>query len=299
MWLKTIRAYLVVLALTICQQAFAKPVIFPVLIAGEVTYSVQSGTPSIKLQTGVKLTPDNIISIPEGGYVALLQNNTNLVECDKPGEHSVSEILRTGKRNAIPLLNKYYLPLYKKLSGSVKSDTSANNSYSADQDQVVIDFPADTYLIDSAVTISWHPGRFAGNYLIEILNSGGTVIYSSAAADTTISFQLDKLQIKPESMFQIIIRNLNIPGAVSVPVTLVRYNQKQTAKIVHELSGLLKHPQINSPVNQLALAQYYEKYRLINRAHQCFQTLYSRFQNNPGYRGILSAFREEHFIATP
>lgn len=281
---------------------FAQPAPLTVLcVSGAASQTSISAHSTIPLKAGHKIPANASISVGHASYVALTSSNASLIELNKEGTYPVKSLIKK-KLATLNLLQKYISLATKELlkkRGDKIPEAETGSDGSHNPCTVFIDFPGDSYLLDSAVQFAWHSNKRCFNYTVKLLNEDNLPLLNETTVDTFLMVNLIKAGLDYEKPARFYISSSTDANIVSEVVYLIRYNNLKGESIRKELRTLLSEANADSPIHCTAISLYLESKKLIADAYHYLLKAAALLPGDKPMQKTVFDFRERHFVFQP
>ncbi|MBI2417658.1 MAG: hypothetical protein HYV28_07100 [Ignavibacteriales bacterium] len=257
---------------------------------------------TIPLKAGQKIPAKATITVGKASYVALISTNGGLIELNKEGTYPVNSLFKKKKPATKNLLQKYITLVTKELmkkgrSKDPETETGSDNSHYPST--IYIDFPGDSYILDSTVQFAWYSNKRCFNYTVKLFDEDDLPLFKESTIDTFITVNLIKAGLGNEKPARLYISSSTDANIVSEVVYLIQYNNLKGESIGKELRALLSEANEESPIHCAAISLYLESKKLIAKAYHYLLKAAALLPGDKSIQNIVFDFRERHFIVTP
>ncbi|MGE5498135.1 MAG: hypothetical protein ACM3Q2_08700, partial [Syntrophothermus sp.] len=213
------------------------------------------------ITTGSRLYQGDRIKLDSGGYLGLCCTNGRTVELNSPGIFEAGELSKklAAENNSITkkwteyilneMVTKNRTKEMKTLAGVVRHSLAYIDK----------DFPASTYVGGRSVEFRWFPAEEATSYIFEIMNPEGRTILMGGTPDTSITVDLEALDLVPGICYSWYVSDGGNEAAVSDTgciKIMPRAEMIELDESLLELTNDLRDSE--SPLNHMIIGSFYE-----------------------------------------
>lgn len=276
-------------------------------------FKVLSATGDIKVQqndkqnqwesvtTGVKLLENDKIKIAGNSYLGLIHSSGKTIEIKQEGTYSVNDLAKGIKPvNTVvsQQLADFMIDVFAKVddpsnltnyqgSMSVTGSVERNLALKA----VKVFMPKATNIINPNMTFTWYNIEEATGYMFNLMDKFARPVFEKEMTDTTITVNLNELNIDKEDCYFWNVYCINEPKIQSQEYCVFLLSDK-TAKTINDTLNILKNEigDDKTALNKLVIASYYEKNNLLNEAMQYYQFALNEAPDVENYKKAYAMF---------
>ncbi len=233
--------------------------------------------------TGQKLYEDESLTIPAGGYLALVHKSGKTIELKQAGSFNVGDIASKVSANNVSFSQKYSEYVMNELTKGDKADINANHRANSkvtgsvergEYKGVFVYLPLKSDVINDKHTVRWMAKKTSG-YNIKFTNMFEETLFATETTDTLYTFDLSKMDLNGEKSVVIIVTSKEEPKITHETVRyLLNILDGNKASDLRSQEGQLKAelgPE-QSSLSSLILGSFYEKNNLMIDAENSYKT---------------------------
>lgn len=286
---------IVIILLAICAEAeiSAQSALFTVIASGgEVFLSGKDTSRWVQLTTGSRVFKGDRIKTGDNSYLGLCYTNGRTLEILKEGTYNADELsekLAAENTSVTKKLTDFLLgEIVVKNKGKDMKYISAvareNLTY------IDMDFPAFTAVMDSAVTFRWYPAKDIHTYAFRLLNPKGATVLIKETADTSITLNIEELNLEAGKQYSWFVFNPEDPSFSSDSSRIMTLTKSEIEAIkdsLEELSSDLSDKM--SPLSQIMAATFFENNKLNLNALELYESSIT-------YTGRVPEFQKKYLL---
>lgn len=233
---------------------------------------------TLLLQTGSKIIKGDLVSLAPNGYMVLVNKAGGTVELKTAGNYEAEKLsgsLKTKNSHISKRITDFIL------SEGISSKNSKNMKYAgsitrANGETIDVDFPASTTLMDSSVRFGWYRNNDNTAYIFKLLNSSNTAVFLKETTDTSITINLEALNLRKAKDYKWLIyqsQNNNKSSDTSLIRVPSRYEFASLSDSLKLLESELDSS--NGIVNNIILASFCESHNLNYKAMEYYEQVFN------------------------
>lgn len=257
---------------------------------------ILSGSDWKQLPNAMKLTKDNEVKLGDGSYLALIHASGKTKELKSSGTYKVAELSKTINDKSSDFSSKYSKFVIGKMSDDGKS---TNYAITGSVERALLGSgPIKLYSPKSVkvnktteAVMKWTPYKEGATYILEVMDLGEDVLYSVPTKKTTAVIDLSKVD-SDEEEFLVRVRVKDVDSIKSDACKLMVLDTEETQKINGELKLMKQELDVNSAIDNMVLATYFEDHQLVLDAIASYEKALTLEPNVDGYKQAYNNFLE-------
>lgn len=284
---------IILLAMFAEAEISAQSALFTVIASGgKVFLSGRDTSQWIQLTAGSRVFKGDRIKTGDNSYLGLCHMNGRTLEILKEGVYKADELSEKLAAENTSVTKKLTDFLVGEIVTKNKGKDMKYISAVARENLTYIDkdFPAFTFVMDSSVTFRWYPAKDVHTYAFRLLNpSGGTVLIKETS-DTSITVNIEELNLEPEKHYSWFVfnpENPEVSSDSSYIMTLTRSGLEALKDSLAELRNDLSDRM--SPLNQIMIATFFENNKMNLNALEYYE-------RSAVYTGHVPEFQKKYLL---
>ncbi|MGA7720381.1 MAG: hypothetical protein WCA84_04315 [Ignavibacteriaceae bacterium] len=297
---------LLTLMLFCCNLSFSQGIKFIVLTSnGDISLIRNSIITTVK--AGVNIIDKDKLKVGKYSYIDLVYKDGRTLEITSAGTYSSSKLITMAdkkKNSSSAKFGKFVLAEF------VKSINDLNNMKVAGAVERLIKAPIDyctppnTNILDPIVTFTWFADK-DNSYTFRLTDISGNVLYSSEITDTSITLNLQQLDLSRDNSYKWFVKDNKRENAITDTCRFYWLSQTAADSIKKSVGKLLvDFNEYDHSIKQTLLASFYSRNKLYidmlqayERAmvlapeNDIFKKLYLEALNNLGLDRMAEIFR--------
>ena len=234
---------------------------------------VQQGSAWTSMSTGSKVYKGNKVQITEGGYAGLMHKSGKTIELKTPGTFDITELEAKLSTKSTTFAEKYAKFALNDLNGDDEYKTNYNVTGTVvrgDSDAEFIANSEMTLIKNVPITLSWIEGKqgvvFSDDMEIRLINLFDEVVYRAPVTEKNyISLNIPD-NIKTEGKLLLTLYDNKISKDLTVDSRIKVAVEGKDSPVAAEYEKLTKELSIDSPMDNLVLASFFEENKMSNYA---------------------------------
>lgn len=247
---------------------------YNVSICGDMKFIILTANGSITLtrnsnatvaKVGEKIFDNDKLKVGKKSYLNLAYQDGKTLEIKSAGSYNTSKLItmvNSKKNSSAKKFSSYVLAQFvksvddlgdMKVTGSVERAVKPSIDYGT---------PYNTNILDPVVTLCWYP--VSGNsYTVKLTDVSGNVLYSKQLSDTSITLNLQELNLSRDKSYKWSIKNNKKEKAIT-DTSKFHWLAQGTADSIKKSAGkLLKDiDKLDHSIKQTLLASFYSDNKL-------------------------------------
>ena len=296
---RKISIFVIILFCVCSTELLSQSYLFKVLtLSGKVDYSLSSGQPWKKVQTGESLNKDCKIRLDKNSYAALMYTDGRTKEIQEEGVFEIKDLEQNILNSKRSVTQKFANFVAQEIITD-KSEKKDMKTFAAvvrvRPNHIESAIPYVTAFMDSIVNFSWHSYPSTGKYIIGILSSANTTIFMDIVNDSVYTLDASKLNLSNETVYKWYVFDADNPQVLSDTNSVILKSLGNKSAIIDTLEILKNEFQSNeSPLSQLALGTFYERNNLNIEALREFSKAVSLAPESEEYKLFFAKFLLRH-----
>lgn len=303
MKLRVIKLLLVVMSFLIGSNSFANEFEFKVL-AKKGTTQVQNKHNQRRLvKIGSALNTDDLVTIPNGGYLGLVHKSGKTIELTEPGTFRVTDLCKDVEAQSSNLANKYASYIISKLSEDV---TDINYDYKKHlrvtgavergngENVISLKMPKYVDILNDEILIQWNELSMKVNYVLTVKNMYGKAVYEQITPRNSLKLNLSDSEFLKDNLLIVNVKVENREDIFSDDYAIKKMPIDKIASLKQEVNNLQKVIGEPSSLNSLAIANFYEQNNLLVDALVEYEKAKNLSPDSPQFETAYYAFLIRH-----
>lgn len=226
-----------------------------------------TGTSFDAVLVGASLSKDAVLRIVDGGYVALVHEQTgSSLELSASGDYTVAELEQKISDQSSSLLSKYGKFLVGKLNPEDEGNQNLNVTGAVERGEaglIKIYWPSIMDVYGDEAVVTWQRADEFDEYVVTIKNMFDDIILEKTVNGTSYTMKLDDEKMKNEKLMILNIKVKENEGYYSRDYGIKRLSAKEQTSIGQEFEELIKVANDENSLNKLFIASFFEEHQLL------------------------------------
>jgi hypothetical protein len=281
--LLSIAAVLLCYNLLFCQEVK----FIALTINGSVTLSRNNNV--ITLKTGEKIFDKDKVKVGKKSYLNLVYKDGKTLEIKSAGTYTGSKLITmvNSKKNSSAKKFSNFV-----LAGFVKSvDDLGNMKATGAVERLIkssIDYctPPNTNIMEPVITLNWF-GVAGNSYTLKLTDLAGNVLYSTELNDTTLTLNLQQLNLSRSNSYKWVVKDNKRPKALTDTCRFYWLSQSSSDSIKISAKKLLADlTKLDHSIKQVLLASFYSGNKLYIDMIQAYERAIELSPENETYKNL-------------
>lgn len=275
-------------------SAYSQDYVFKVLAnKGENTYKSASGSSWEALKTGTKLESGDVIKTSSGCYLALIHSSGKPLEIKEAKEYKVDDLSsQVGGESGI--VGKYANFVASKMTPEEREENrkkyaSVTGATERGFEQIKVFMKTTSDVYNNEAIIRWGAQPNAQTYELTLMDMFDDVIMVTETNNNYYKVNLDDERLKDNEIIIVSVRVKGDEGSSSGYYSIQKVSDADAQQYKSDLESLTSSLDLNSPINNLILAEFYEQNNLYLDALTSYETA---IQKSPDVDYFKEAYTE-------
>lgn len=252
---------------------------------------ILSGSEWKQLPNAIKLSKDNEVKLGEGSYLALIHASGKTKELKTSGTYKVEELSKTINDKSSDFSSKYSKFVIGKMGGDGKS---TNYAITGSVERALLGtgpiklYSPRTVKVNktTSAVLKWTPYKDDATYVLEVMDLGEDVLKSVTTKETTAEIDLSNIDSEGEDLL-VRVKVKGVDSIKSESCMLKVLDKEETQKINGELKLMKQELDMQSAIDNMVLATYFEDHDLVLDAIASYE---KALKLEPGVEGYQQAY---------
>ena len=247
----------------------AQDVVFSVILnKGENSFGQLNSFQPILI--GSSLHKNDILNVSEGGYIALVHEETGAsLELKSKGRYNIAELEQDVKDQNSTVLAKYGKFLMSKLNPEDLGNQNLNVTGAVERGDISmirVNLPKVIDVYGSHIYISWHQVDDVQKYTLTVKDKLDDVIVEKQVTGMHYFLDLEKDGLADEKLIILNVRAREIEDLRSPDFGIKRLSEKERKSIGKEYAHIKKAVNAETALDKLFIASFFEENQLLGDA---------------------------------
>jgi len=246
----------------------------------------------VKLHAGNKLFEHQKIKVGGNGYVALIIHKGGAKEIKNQGTYLVQDLISSTRTSLYSAKYTGYVLNQAIASGASYYSGKTLGAVTRSTMAPEIDVPSNCVFYPDRILLQWHRVPGSQGYIVQIYNHDGSILYKNEVGPETLSItvNLDTI-VKPNLCYYWSVSTVRYPTVKSNNKCFKTMSNEQAEKIKMEENNLIRCLNLNTAIDNVILAAFYEKHKLFSYAIECYKRANTIEPNTDGYEYLIKTIR--------
>lgn len=264
------RLLAIIAAMLIVGSAFAQEYTFKVLV-NKGQNEIKAGNNWRPIRVGTDLQRGDELRISQNGYLGLVHVSGRPLEVKDAGQHKVMDLAARIKKGSSVL--HQYTDFILSTTNEKRNNLTATGAVYRGSDEIKVFLPKAEHAIafNEKISIAWAKDANSSAYVVRFNSMFGDELDKIEVQDTTLSVNLSGVRLANEDNILVEVSSKTDSKKKSEQFMIKKVSAADKARIKAALNDIDKVTAEETALNQLYLANFYERHTLLIDASTAYQ----------------------------